>query len=311
MAFGTAEMWTSAGGITWERHAVDGELIDDCCPHPLPPSMVGATRMGGQLWAAGRFNNDNDGVALLMWTSTDGTTWKILPQGGYGGDSIGGIASNGSLLAVSSHAFPAGQGAVHTSTDGQHWVQRQPGGTAGMEDIYGDTNGFVAVGYRYSETTGSRPAIWTSADGLAWADVSPVSPRGELQAVARLTDGAYMAVGAKDDRSLMIWRSEDRRAWSPVNIAAPAFEAGFHWDVGLATSSDVAILTAKVGVGWRAWASYDGAAWGEIRPTTEEPPNGVVIAVHGNQIVVFAGAGSGAEDSDLWTGQLTPTADGS
>jgi hypothetical protein len=83
LAFGTEEMWTSTNGMTWSRHPFEGELIDDCCPHPLPPAMLDAVRMGGQLWAAGQFNNDEDGVGLLMWSSTDAATWKIIPQGGY------------------------------------------------------------------------------------------------------------------------------------------------------------------------------------------------------------------------------------
>jgi hypothetical protein len=311
LAFGREEMWTSTSGTTWRRHPFEGELIADCCPHPLPASMVNAVRMRGQLWAAGLFNNDEDGIGLLMWSSTDAATWTILPQGGYVGFSSHRIVSNGSRLAVAVAEYGSGQGKVMTSSSGLRWISYQPESPASMQDIYGDEDGFVAVGYRLSEASGLTPTIWTSPDGLTWTDVSPNSQRGELDAVARLTDGAFVAAGVDGDGSVMVWRSEDGISWSRAPFTAPPFAPHAYRRIGLASSGDTAILTADVGVGWRAWASPDGVAWGELRPTTAEPPNGVILAVRGNQVLVFAEAGTGGEDSDLWIGQFDPPGDGS
>jgi hypothetical protein len=309
LAFGTEQMWTSTNGTTWSRHVFEGELIDDCCPHPLPPAMVDAVRMSGQLWAAGQFNNDEDGVGLLMWSSTDAATWTIIPQGGYVGFLSHRIASNGSQLAVAVEEYGSGQGRVMSSSSGVGWTSYQPGSPASMADIYGDEDGFVAVGYRLVGAWGQVPTIWTSRDGLVWSDVSPTPQLGQLSAVIRLSDGTFVAAGV-DRGSLMIWRSKDGSDWSRLQFSASPFDLNFHTRIGLASSGDTAILTANLGVGWRAWASLDGTAWSELRPTTEDPTNGAVIAIHGNQIVLFPGD-PGREGSELWIGEFKRPASGS
>jgi len=305
LAFGWEEMWTSADGEAWERHAVESEELGaraSTDPQFPPTSVLSATRHAGRLFAAGTWYGQGDDLGLLVWSSTGGESWEILPQGGLAGYAAQGIASNGSVLAVASHYYGGGDGVVRTSVDGRSWVEHQPAGTAGMLGIYADGDGFVAVGYREVGAANSAATIWTSADGITWEDVSPIGAAGKLRSVSRTPGGVYVAAGSGASGAVAVWRSEDRLHWARSDIAAPSMGPGLV-DVALAASETGLLLVAYTQDGWGAWESNDGMNWGRVPPVAARvhPPYGTVVATNGDRVIVFAG-----ETSDLWVGRIVP-----
>jgi len=171
-----------------------------------------------------------------------------------------------------------------------------------MFDVYGDKDGFVAVGWRADQTDRDHPAIWQSVDGATWIDVSP-SAAGTLEKVVRQPGGVYVAAGVDENDSFAVWRSEDRTHWARVAISAPAFRPGAFLTIGLASSTDSLILVAETATGWKSWTSRDGQTWANLAVTDADPrpSRGTVIAAHEDRVVLFAG-----ETNELWVGRLTP-----
>ena len=287
MAFGEKQMWTSTDGAIWEQHAVAGEQLN--AEFGDQGSMVAAARMGDRLWAAGVWSGCCDNLSLLVWSSVDGKSWEIEPQGQFIGFWTHGIASNGSTLAISETFGIAGGGALLTSTDGRTWTEHHPGGSAGMLDVYGDGDGFVAVGYRSDPTMGYTQTIWFSADATNWVDVRLTGAKGVLSSVERRLDRAYVAAGVSDSGAISVWRSEDGLQWTRVDLEAPMI-SGETWPLVRLASFDTGyVLVALTSIGWQSWASNDGVVWGQMQPINGDrfTSFGPVAAMSNKKIIMF------------------------
>ena len=210
-----------------------------------------------------------------------------------------GIATNGSVLAVSTGYFGSGSGAVLTSSTGTDWVEQQPGGTARMFDVHGDGDGFVAVGFRESESADYTPVIWISRDGVDWTDLSPPGARGILRSIARTTSGTYLAAGTDGDGSLVVWRSADGVDWQ--SVALGAISSNRNWPVVRMTASGgPAVLIADTTDGFDAWVSDEGSRWDEAGGFLGSSAYGSWLSLElwGETIVAFNG-------SQLWVGLLS------
>jgi hypothetical protein len=309
MAFGSEEMWTSADGSAWGRYSFKGEELPGGCPDALPASMIAAARMGQQLWAFGAWNNGCDLLSLLMWTSSDGTTWETVPQGGHVGYFAHGIATNGSVLAVAETEYAEGRGDVLTSNAGRNWTSHVSGLPASMLDLYGGADGFVAVGYRL-EPPLYAPSIWNSEDGSAWVDVSPESAKGRLSSVVRGADGAYLSSGVDLDGSIDVWRSEDGRTWERTKLPSPGLAAGGVWpQLRLVGNGNRLVLVANTVIGWWFWTSNDGRGWSDGQPMPGELANyfGPWVAISGDRVVAFPGESSPAGGGNyMMVGRIVP-----
>jgi hypothetical protein len=155
-------IWTSTDGMTWRRTG-DEKLFD-----LNEGNMTAVTRGGPGFVVAG---SDIDGSVL--WTSTDGLQWTRLAR-----DSVfraAGISAitelDGGMLALGAR-FPDIAPLAWRSSDGQTWVREagHPGSgpRGGVADVTRFGSLLVAVG---RDSAGG--AIWTSADGRAWARVEP------------------------------------------------------------------------------------------------------------------------------------------
>ena len=305
LALGWNEMWTSADGVAWERHAF---ICDPCDDEPRPDGtpwpayMTGVARQGGLLWAVGVAYYAGDTRDLLLWTSSDGGTWTPIPQDEFVYSIATAIATNGPVLAVATGFFAVGSGAVLTSSNGGTWEEQQPGGTARVLDVHGDAERFVAVGFRGDESADFSPVIWVSPDGVDWTDVSPSGARGSLRSIVRASSGAYLAAGSDGEGSLVVWRSDSGIDWQSVPIDGPTADP--NWPlVRLAASDESVALIADTAAGWASWGSENGTRWDEaggfVGPTG---PYLMSAELSGDKVVIFIGEGS-----QLWVGELSRT----
>jgi hypothetical protein len=309
MAFGSKEMWTSPDGATWERRTFQGEDLGEGCPDPQPPRMIDAVRMGDRLWAAGTWDNDCDVLALLVWSSSDGAAWEIVPQGLRGGFSAHSIATNGSTLAIANTDYGEGRGDVITSDGGAGWTSHVVGSPAAMLDVFGDADGFVAVGYRLQAGL-YAPAIWTSEDGSVWIDASPESAYGRLRSVVRADDGTYVAAGLDADGAIQVWHARTGQAWSVRRLPSPPVTSGAVWpEVRLAASGNRIVLLADTTKGWWFWSSNDGQGWSDGQPMDAAGGSyfGPHVAMSRDRVISFLDeALPGDDSSHVVVGKITP-----
>ncbi len=174
--------------------------------------------------------------------------------------------------------------------------------------------GYVAVGEivdGFLTETGAtgpiHPAIWTSADGVAW-QLADGRALGDVVPVGVAATGDEIIVLASSSRDPVLLRSSGDGAWSPVTppdavigriaAAGPGFVA-----VGLRLSTNHQAI----------WSSVDGATWdrtwesdvdaGESLTTIGAGPGGSVV-VGGTQLGLTAGAHAAAlvsPDGLAWT----------
>jgi hypothetical protein len=191
------------------------------------------------------------------------------------------------------------------STNGGSWTPATVAGaaTGAPMSVVAFADGFVAVGTDGCQASfytialrGCRPAIWRSADGMAWTRISLTEPvYAELTAVTTWQDG-LLAVGAQPaagDASRLLpvlLRSTDGTTWQPLTpnsaLDGPLTDVATDGDLLIVVgprSSASAVASAT------AWSSLDAISW------TREPLPG---AAQGTQWVAVSAmpGGFGALD---------------
>jgi len=210
-------------------------------------AMRAVTAGGPGLVAVGSETRGSDSDAAV-WVSADGVTWARVPHdeeifGGNRRQVMNAVAAGGpGLVAVGYDQAEAGtddaggrstDAAVWTSVDGLAWA-RVPGTRrssrrelAGDERVVAGGPGLVAVGYDSASQGWSgldaNAAVWTSADGIAWARVPNAEMFGDrlMQMMNAVTVGGpgLVAVGydgAVNRYDAAVWTSVDGLTWARI-----------------------------------------------------------------------------------------------
>lgn len=222
----------------------------------------------------------NNGYILR---STDGANWTTVDP-----FVNRAIYNNGLYVAVGNNS-PSGTifGTILSSTDGMAWTNRLT--TAGnLTSVAYGNNRYAAVG------TGGK--IYTSADGISWASVTPTNTTENLAGI-RYVNGKFMAVGANG--TLVV--STDGTTWT-----APG-------STGLSGSlTSVAYGNGKYLISGNAsslWYSSDGATWEKTTAGSSGTIayNDVIYA--GNKFVAAGGSVNiyTSPDGVIWTQRKSGT----
>jgi hypothetical protein len=293
-----AAAWASPDGVTWSSvpvvAATGGVALNRLiagaaalvavgleCPGTPQPCVVARVTLttNASTWEA------------VRWVAGS-PTFGVPTTGGSGyGFAVNAATTDGHTEVMvgwaASRQGPTPIGpAVATSTDGLTWTWRvlagaQPSGAA-MSGVAAGNHGFVAVG------TGPtvQPAVWISADGSSWEQVSaPTAPtRGELDDVAA-GGGLYVAVG-RDGTNAAAWVSNDGLTWHRAP-SSPSLADGYMTRVSWAGTAFLAVGRTGAGDG-AAWVSTDGSSWSRL--DTSSIFKGAPIvggAVLGSRLVLF------------------------
>ncbi len=238
--------WTSADGMAWQQQS--GTLRGD---------MSDVTVGGPGFVAVGASGRD-----AAVWTSPDGQTWTPAPKDKAAFADKGMVAmtritrGGPGLVAIGAQGDKK-QGAVYaaavwTSGDGEAWTRiphdeavfGSEDRPAGMTSVASWGPGLVAVGFERTATgTGgeTRPVVWTSPDGAAWARTSaqqsvfPTSGGRAISLAHVVAVGATLVVfgwvyepGSGQPPTMAAWSSDDGLTWSLQGVSQ-LFYPGESW----------------------------------------------------------------------------------
>ncbi len=173
-AQGPCRLARSGDGVAWETLPLDAFPAGFVCSDIAP--------VAGGFVAVGLQGEDRAGA---LW-SGDGRTWTpvTMPASGPGYARSLAVGSNGLVGLGDTNATP-GQALWWSTTTGRAWKPLPGYPPLGVWEGQGEGTGLVPdgelvadgerfVGYR----GGTRPAAWTSFDGLTWQPlaISPVTP---------------------------------------------------------------------------------------------------------------------------------------
>ena len=268
-----AVVLSSPDGVQWTR-ARDNAAFDFA-------SVRAVAGQGGMLVAVGARSGSNRG---LLWTTTDGLTWR---DGGYafaGNIEVVGVAAGaGSFAVAGSFRTPADAsglrrlvGAAWTSGDGRTWDRFVMPSDADAGDfrltfITFAGSRFVALG-RASDTD-AHPGmlVWTSTDGREWRrgqDI-PVGRNGSVADIALGPTGALLAVGwtTATPSHAAAFTSPEGLRWTPVPDG-PTLEGAVMRGLAcderhcLAVGESAGASPSNAA----AWTTADGVTWSRTGP---------------------------------------------
>ncbi|MGH2408417.1 MAG: hypothetical protein ACRDF7_10115, partial [Candidatus Limnocylindrales bacterium] len=162
-----------------------------------------------------------------------------------------------------------GSAIVASGQDQCCWFGGIPGSPGGFDHltiqaVSDGPRGALAAGVDASDVS----HIWSSSNGLDWAEVSGVT--GIDGKVGDMTSqgGGYVAAGrAKDGCGLRAWRSSDGKTWHvsapwPGSVAA-CTDTPLVFSIRVGAAGLVAFGTVRGvgGVGDAFWTSADGVTW--------------------------------------------------
>lgn len=282
-------IWRSGdGGTSWERI----------------PDPQGVFSRGDTTDVTGIAYNGDVFVAVgasdelpMIWISTDGRTWELVPEDGkraffQGGNSLSEI----NTIIATDAGFVAGGEAIWASPDGRTWAL-----VADLTEfaghIYGlvsTDQGLVAVGQSFSWATAA--VVMVSQDGSAWTRIPDSDIRSGTSVTAMYgavaAYGGYIAVGGGANTSAPdsatsragmaafdagVWTSPTGLVWTQSPLDSRNLGGGRgQWMSSVVPYDDVLVAVGtEISTSWNdatgvVWESSDrGRTWTRIADPDE------------------------------------------
>jgi len=271
----------STDGTRWSRVPTDGPEF----AHALLDSLVAIP--GGLLLVGESLDPDPlcaDGAAgcmpvraTLMWRSSDGQTWQLLPTrttAPFDRVWIASIAAGPKGLVAFGLHYPvvgSPENVVFHSPDGTSWssaafpYQSSESPVVLVQQVIATSAGFVAV----SGGGADEATAWYSADGLSWKRAS--TPGGSTDPAMQAAAGSDGMVAYSDK----LWVSADGRTWHIADT--PPYFYGSSWIAGDGTQ--IMVISGQSVYQYVYW-SQDGKTWHRGDSTPALP--GVSIGAGGS-----------------------------
>jgi hypothetical protein len=266
---------TSPDGVQWTR-VPDNAALDHA-------TLVSVAARPGLSVATGTIEGSRHG---LVWTSTDGLTWKSAGDVLTGSTAVADLAAGPRAFVVVGsmklRADPSGYrrtvGAAWTSADGRSWSRVVLPFTGLVGDFQPTAvahlgTRFVALGRASGNGSPAGMLVWSSADGTTWhrGHNIAIPSTGSINDLALGPGGRFVAVGswvssapakavAFTSLDALHWaRVPDGAAFASAVMRGVACDAGSCIAVGDATS-----VSPSTGA---TWTSVDGLAWARTGST--------------------------------------------
>ena len=206
---GTAAIWVSEDGRTWQSVALLGDAATGI------PRSITATPDGYVAVGSGCCPD-----RAAVWLSSDGLAWERLPdQPGFADAAMLGVTwMDDGLVAVGCSAqLECFGGLSWTSSDGRTWSLPVALDLLPVA-VSATTAGTLAVGS--SEPYEGSAALAMTIDGSDWSASSIIAPSGSLDAAIDTPMGILAVGGTTDPRNgravTLAFTSSDGLAWEPL-----------------------------------------------------------------------------------------------
>lgn len=301
--------FTSADGLTWERHTLPQP--DLTAPDPLVtwyPNIESVAVSDAGIVAAGTAHAEpmfEQIAADYLGTSLDEAMEQICgigmsedtlevfscPEGSEDGPYEEELLFSATFaeLGISDETVSmmnemSEQALVWFSPDGSSWelIDDPFGAPAFINSVAATTNGFYAVAHGPM-----RPALWYSADGRNWEATGTTPEDGDIDRIFA-DDGVLYAMGrSRQGGDSAVWSSTDGETWTAIDLAGLfAGEEGQH-----------SIWELKVG-----GLGLIGQAESYVDPYVDAEP--VVFEAGGLEITMWLGEGERVRIVDPATGDV-------
>lgn len=311
----SAVIWQSPDGVTWQR-IDDGPSFADSQLSALLPIPGGVLAVGQLDSTCFRDECCNSVDPNRLWTSTDGVTWRELPDNAvtvFAHSTIQSLTAGPQGLVLfgetSGPTCANLQTTEWTSTDGRTWhVQRQFATAfpnAVVTAVSAMADGYVALGRdTLNLETDSRGLAWFSTDGRSWVETNLDLAGSELTHAVVDAAGVLAFVLPTDPW----WASPDGRSWQQV---PPSVQPFLHRATTPMLMSDGSRIVAVVGFDHAGtpvtWTSGDGLSW-QALPSTNTPSSvtaigdGTVGAIGplGTVLATNAQTSTGGSSNTVW-----------
>ena len=203
--------------------------------------------------------------AALVWTSTDGASWRLAAFPDPEGRTLNAVAVNGATSVIVG-STPDGV-AAWSRRGSEDWQPAQLDAEPGAATaVVAGGDGFLAAGYVGPQFGLARAAFWHSTDGRTWERVpdAPALDDGRVRALTSTATG-FVAVGHRgspgsDDLEAVSWTSADGTSWQR-SASQPALADSLMQSVIAVEGRVVAVGTKAAGDAAVAWTSTDGLQW--------------------------------------------------
>jgi hypothetical protein len=252
-------VFSSTDGSAWATEAGPAALLATGATG-IPVVTAAAADGKGGIVAVGSVTRDS-APSAAVWRLT-GTTWTAGTIGGDAPSSLGSVAVHGSDFVAAANSDDGPR--LMFSSDGTTWGQAAIAGADGLSlTISSWSGGFVASGV---DDTG-KASVWTSLDGLTWANVNWKLPTNSGAVFATSKGMVTTSTGLTGSTSW--WWSADGKSWQDSKLTT----TGGCW--GVLDSGFAAISVAAAGPApsdtpspstrptgkWTLWASKDAQSW--------------------------------------------------
>lgn len=279
-------LWSSPDGSDWQAlsETVVGADSFVVSVIEFPDRFVALTLAGG----VDQFRCDVPGLdscpdtrpPLRAWASNDGTEWTlqaeplnlVLPSTerslattvatGRGQDAL--VAYSEGLKLSSAH-----------TNDGLTWQLYEPGGLP--EFILrglASTNGvYLLLGDAPTVGSDQRPAVAWASDGRLWQN-QILADRGVAVFRAKGAKGVIVEILDTLTAALEWWSTTDGKTWQVIEDFAPLgrWPGAVAEPAGEVAGDDERMIAYDTLTGARAWISFDGVTWTDVRIEGDAPP---------------------------------------
>ena len=229
LRFCDAHGFWSADGTAWNKISQPpdaGRKLTGCA------YMFGVTATERGFVAVGSRLSGSDKNGGVVWTSSNGNTWRIVDTGStFLRRAVRSVASDGHLVVVSGGTLKMAdrltEAEVWYSTDDSRWTRVVLDPHAEVSAVSHGPHGWVAVGVRrpFDRLVDGGALVWRSADGRHWTRTERVA--GEILWTVAAGPAGFIALGHAA-RRMEFLTSADGHAWTvtkPPGGDAPPFGA--------------------------------------------------------------------------------------
>ena len=279
------------GRLTWDVVGLAPARGPDGMPTPTSANSV--TVFGSRLLVGGsRWGAPSEGVANVVWSSTDGSNWTTTPLGT--GRSRLAVASDGAV------AVAVGAGVAWRTTDGITWTAASaPPGVEVQSILPALTalpgGGFLAGVWPEAHTPGCE--LWSTTDGDRWVKVTS----SDLPSASCISLEAGPSITIAAGQVWIAYSLDEGATWT----------TGLRVGAGAHIRGTSATADAFIAHGSATWSSPDGRTW---RQTSTVPIRRGYEGISVTAVVPFGpglvGVGGSHIPADVVNAEVLVSGDG-